>query len=131
VGGSAVPAAHGRTGPCHALLDRWRTDRLHCSRNQPAAGRYSDQRRTADAILQSSNPDIAELKDIVKDILHDDLRATEVIRRMRSLLKKAPFEQKQFDLTEVVQETIGFFSALAVGRKFEMVNVITPEALPI
>jgi signal transduction histidine kinase len=98
--------------------------------NQPL-GSIRTNAETAEAILSSPNPDIAELKDIVKDILHDDRRATEVIRRMRSLLKKAPFEQKQFDLNEVVQETIGFFSALAVGRKFEMVNVITPEALPI
>ena len=67
----------------------------------------------------------------MNDILQDDRRATEVIRRMRSLLKKAPFEQKQFDLNEVVHETVRFFSALAVGRKFEMANVITPDALPI
>ena len=31
----------------------------------------------------------------MNDILQDDRRATEVIRRMRSLLKKAPFELKQ------------------------------------
>jgi signal transduction histidine kinase len=67
----------------------------------------------------------------VNDILHDDRRATEIIQRMRSLLKKAPFEQKQFDLNEVVQETIRFVSALAVGRKFELASVITPYALPI
>ena len=42
---SAVAAAHGGTGPCQPLLDRWRTDRLDCSRNQPAARLYSDQRR--------------------------------------------------------------------------------------
>ena len=28
-GRSAVPAAHGRTCPCHPLFDRWRTDRLN------------------------------------------------------------------------------------------------------
>ena len=67
----------------------------------------------------------------MSDILQDDRRATEVIQRMRSLLKKAPFEPKQFDLNEVVQETIRFFSALAIGRKFELVSVITPDALPI
>lgn len=50
---------------------------------------------------------------------------------MRSLLKKAPFELKQLDLNEVVQETVRFLSALTVSRKFEMVNVITPDALPI
>jgi signal transduction histidine kinase len=98
--------------------------------NQPL-GSILTNAETADAILQSSTPDIAELKDIVKDILQEDRRATEVIRRMRSLLKKAPFELKQFDLNEIVQETIRFFSALAVGRKFEMANVITPDALPI
>ena len=48
----------------------------------------------------------------MNDILHDDRRATEIIQRMRSLLKKAPFEQKQFDLNEVVQETTRFVSAL-------------------
>ena len=67
----------------------------------------------------------------MNDILQDDRRATEVIRRMRSLLKKAPFELKNLDLNEVVRETIRFLSALAVGRKFELVSVITPDALPI
>jgi signal transduction histidine kinase/ABC-type uncharacterized transport system substrate-binding protein len=104
--------------------------------NQPL-GSILANAETAAAILNSQSadlaalPDIVELKDIVNDILHDDQRATEVIRRMRSLLKKAPFEQKQFDLNEVVQETIRFFSALAIGRKFQMVSVITPEALPV
>jgi signal transduction histidine kinase len=98
--------------------------------NQPL-GSILTNAETAKAILTSPSPDIAELNEIVDDILQDDRRATEVIRRMRSLLKKAPFEQKQFDLNEVVQETIRFLSALAVGRNFEMANVITPDALPI
>ena len=104
--------------------------------NQPL-GSILANAETAEAILKSQSPDIAELpdivelKDIVNDILQDDRRATEVIQRMRSLLKKAPFEQKQFDLNEVVQETIRFLSSLAVGRKFELVSMITPEALPI
>ena len=67
----------------------------------------------------------------MNDILHDDQRATEVIRRMRGLLKKAPFEQKQFDFNEVVEETIRFLSSLAVGRQFKLVSVIAQEALPI
>jgi len=98
--------------------------------NQPL-GSILANAETAEAILKSSSPDIGELREIVSDILHDDRRATEVIRRMRALLKKAPFEQKQFDLNEVGQETIRFLSSLAVGRKFELVSVITPEKLPI
>ena len=98
--------------------------------NQPL-GSILTNAETAEEILKSSSPDIAELREIVNDILHDDRRATEVIRRMRSLLKKAPFEQKQFDLNEVAQETIRFFSSLAVGRRLELVSVITPETLPV
>jgi signal transduction histidine kinase len=98
--------------------------------NQPL-GSILTNTETAQAILKSPNPDIDEVNEILDDILRDDNRATEVIRRMRSILKKAPFEQKQFDLNEVVRETISFFSALAVGRKFQLVSAITPDALPV
>jgi len=98
--------------------------------NQPL-GAILTNAETADAILNSTSPDTTELKDIVKDILQDDRRATEVIRRMRSLLKKAPFELKNLDLNEVVRETVEFLSSLAVGRKVELLSVITPDVLPI
>ena len=52
---SAVAAAHGGTCPCQPLLDGWRTDRLNCSRNQPAAWVYSDQCRN-----RRRNPEISE-----------------------------------------------------------------------
>ena len=86
---------------------------------------------TAEHILKSSSPDIAELRIIVGDILHNDRRATEVIRRMRSLLKKAPFELKSLDLNDLARETVEFLSTLAIGRKVELRSVITPAALPI
>ena len=57
--------------------------------NQPL-GAILTNAETAQAILRSPTPDIAELDEIVADIVQDDQRATEVIRRMRALLKKAP-----------------------------------------
>jgi signal transduction histidine kinase len=98
--------------------------------NQPL-GSILTNAETAGAILDSANPDIAELKDIVKDILQDDRRASEVIRRMRSLLKKAPFELKEFDLNDLVRDSVEFLSTLAIGRKAELHSVTTPDALPI
>ena len=94
--------------------------------NQPL-GSILTNAETAKEILKSPSPDIAELNEIVDDILQDDRRANEVIRRMRSLLKKAPFELKNFDLNDVVRETLGVLSSLAVGRKVELVSAITPE----
>ena len=104
--------------------------------NQPL-GAILVNAEAAQTILKSQITDIAqfpavvELKDIVNDILRDDRRASDVIQRMRGLLKKAPFERKQFDLNEVVEETTRFLSALALGRKFELASLITPAALPI
>jgi signal transduction histidine kinase len=104
--------------------------------NQPL-GAILTNAETADTILKSQSPDIAalpvivELREIVKDILHDDQRAGEIIRRMRSLLKKAPFEVRNIDLNDVVRETVEFVSSIAVGRKVELVSVITPNVLRI
>ena len=98
--------------------------------NQPL-GSILTNAETAQAILRSPMPDIAELDEIVTDIVQDDRRATEVIRRMRSLLKKTPFELKYLNLNDLVRETIEFLSSLAVGRKVELLNRITSEALPI
>jgi signal transduction histidine kinase len=50
---------------------------------------------------------------------------------MRSLLKKAPFELKNLELNDLVRDTVEFLSALAIARKFELVSVIAPDALPI
>jgi signal transduction histidine kinase len=98
--------------------------------NQPL-GSILTNAETANAILKSPTPDIAELKDIVNDILQDDRRASEVIRRMRSLLTKAPFELKRLDLNDVARETVEFLSTLAIARKVELTSFIAPNALPI
>ncbi len=98
--------------------------------NQPL-GSILTNAETAKAILTSPSPDIAELNEIVDDILKDDQRANEVIRRMKSLLKKAPFELKNFDLNDVVHETIEIIFSPAGGRTVGLTSLITPDALPI
>ena len=95
--------------------------------NQPL-GSILTNAETADAILKSQRPDIAalpdivELKDIVNDILQDDRRATEVIRRMRSLLNKGTFRTEKFRPQRPCAGTVEFLSSLAVGRKVELVS---------
>lgn len=98
--------------------------------NQPL-GAILANAETAQSILTSTHLDIAELNNIVDDIVQDDRRASEVIRRMRSLLRKAPFETKKFDLNELVQETLEFLAGLAVAQKVELSSSLTPIVLPI
>ena len=96
--------------------------------NQPL-GAILTNAETAQTILKSPSPDIAELNEILGDIVRDDRRASEVIRRMKSLLKKAPFELKNLDFNDLVRETVEL--VLVVGRKVELASVTTPDALPI
>ena len=96
--------------------------------NQPL-GSILTNAETAKVILKSPSPDLLELNEIVDDILKDDRRASEVIRRISSLMKKAPFELKRLDLNDLVGETVELI--LAVGRTVELDNRITPDALPI
>ncbi|MPR10653.1 sensor histidine kinase [Microvirga tunisiensis] len=98
--------------------------------NQPL-GSILANAEAAQAILKSPKPDVVEVSEILDDILSDDQRAAEVIRRLRSLLKKAPFELKNLDLNDLARETVGFLSGVAVGRKVELISEITSEPLPI
>jgi len=98
--------------------------------NQPLASILTNA-ETAQAMLKAPGLDIMELNEIVDDIVRDDRRASEVIRRMRSLLTKAPFELKNLDINDVARETVEFLSALAVARKVELTSFISPNPLPI
>ena len=98
--------------------------------NQPL-GSILTNAETAQAILKSPNPDIMELNDIVGDIVRDDRRASDVIRKIRDVMKRAPFDPKKLDFNEVVRDAVEFLSAVGVGRKVELRSSIAPVALPI
>lgn len=98
--------------------------------NQPLGSIHTNA-ETLELMLNSSPLEMDELKAIVADIRRDDARASEVILRLRSLLKKAPFEPKDVDLNGIVRETIDFLSALAVARQVEIRTSLTPLSLPI
>ncbi len=83
--------------------------------NQPL-GAILTNTETAELMLKSSSPDLQEIADILADIRRDDQRANEVIRRLRSVLKKTPFEIRDLDLNQTVREAMGFVGDLAEGR---------------
>jgi signal transduction histidine kinase len=98
--------------------------------NQPL-GAILTNIETAECIVKSPAPDLQEIGEILADMRRDDERASEVIGRLRSLLKKAPFELKHIDLNEVVRETVRFLSALAIAREVDLTSFIAPTPLPI
>ena len=98
--------------------------------NQPL-GAILTNAETAELILNSPSPDLSEVKEILADIRRDDLRASQVIHRMRSLLKRTPFETKDVDLNDTMREVFEFLSAQASARNIALYLQASPEALHV
>lgn len=83
--------------------------------NQPLASILTNA-ETAELILESDDPNLGETKQILADIRHDVLRASQVIVHMRSLLRRAPFELKTVDVNVLVRDTIKLMRPQAAAR---------------
>ena len=98
--------------------------------NQPL-GSILTNAETAELMLKAASPDLDEIRHILADIRRDDQRASEVIRRLRSVLKKTPFEIRNLELNDTVWEAIGLAAAVADGRRIGLSYVPAITALPI
>lgn len=98
--------------------------------NQPL-GAIRANAETAQLMVDSIAPEIHEIREIIADIRRDEHRASEVIVRLRSLLKKAPFEWRDVDLNDILNETLEFLSALAVGQQVDVGKSLHAGPLPI
>jgi C4-dicarboxylate-specific signal transduction histidine kinase len=98
--------------------------------NQPL-GAILTNVETAELIVKSPVLNLKEIGDILADIRRDDVRASEVIGRLRTLLKKAPLQLNAVDLNDVAQETVQFLSAVAIGREVGLIGHIGPMPLSV
>ena len=83
--------------------------------NQPL-GSILTNTETAELILRSESPDLNEVSEILADIRRDDLRASEVLRRLRSFVKGTPFEITDIDLNVLMRDVFDFLSIQASAR---------------
>jgi signal transduction histidine kinase len=98
--------------------------------NQPL-GAILTNVETLQLMLKSPAPDMNEIGEIADDIRRDDQRASEVILRLRNMLRKAPPKMTVVDLNAIVRDTILTLSPFATARKFDLKAVIFSEPLPI
>jgi PAS domain S-box-containing protein len=73
--------------------------------NQPLAAILSNA-QAAKRFLNAPDPDLAEFRSILDDIVDDDARAGEVIRRIRSLVKKDPADLRPLNVNTILKEVI-------------------------
>jgi two-component system sensor kinase FixL len=74
--------------------------------NQPLAAILSNA-EAAQRFLSRTAPDIGEVRQILDDIIRDDRRASDVVGKVRGLVRKQRPLQEYLDLNKVIQEVVG------------------------
>jgi len=72
--------------------------------------------QAAQLLLSRTEPDLKELREIVKDIVADDQRAVEVIRRLRQLLKRGDVQFQPLTANETVEEVLNLLRSDLIDR---------------
>jgi PAS domain S-box-containing protein len=97
--------------------------------NQPLGAILSNA-DAAEMLLESPAAPLDEVRQILDDIRKDDLRASEVIRRVRALVRHREVEMQCIDLTEAVADVVRLMRAEA-RRRGVAVKAELPARLPL
>jgi len=96
--------------------------------NQPLTAILSNA-QAGQRVLQGTSVDLEEVGDILRDIVEDDKRAADVIRRLRSLLSKGDPQMKALDLNEALDEVARLVGGDAAVRGVS-IRLELAEGLP-
>jgi two-component system sensor kinase FixL len=96
--------------------------------NQPLTAILSNA-QTAERFLASDQIDLDEVREILKDVVEDDKRASEVIRRLRALVSKEPPVLAPLDLESIIGDVVQLVHGDAVLRR-SRVSVEVAPGLP-
>jgi two-component system, LuxR family, sensor kinase FixL len=94
--------------------------------NQPL-GAILFNAEAAEMALASGSLDPGELRHILQDIRKDDLRASEVIRRVRSLLRTRSLEMQDVDVNLLASDVVDMVGADADRRGVTVRTELDPE----
>ncbi|HTL72746.1 MAG TPA: ATP-binding protein [bacterium] len=97
--------------------------------NQPLGAILSNA-EAAELFLKQNPPALDELADILTDIRRDDERAGEVIRRMRSLLRRQEMAREPLAINPLVEEVCRLVGAEAALRQTTVALELTRQ-LPL
>jgi two-component system sensor kinase FixL len=73
--------------------------------------------QAAQRVLANGHTDLAEVRDILNDIVSEDKRAGEVIHRLRQWLKKDEVQQHSLQINEVVEDVLKLIRSDLVNQK--------------
>jgi signal transduction histidine kinase/ABC-type uncharacterized transport system substrate-binding protein len=96
--------------------------------NQPL-GAILRNAEAAELFMQTEKPDLEEIRAILADIRTDDQRASSVIDRMRTLLKRHDLATRMLDVAELIGNVADLARSDAATRRVKL-DVEVPADLP-
>ncbi|WP_165848137.1 PAS domain-containing sensor histidine kinase [Paraburkholderia lacunae] len=96
--------------------------------NQPLTAILSNV-QAAQRFMAADPIDLNELREILNDIVQDDYRASEVIRRIRAVVKKGDLEVASLDLAGVIRDVVLLVHSDAIVRGMR-VTLDVDDTLP-
>lgn len=94
--------------------------------NQPLAAIRSNA-EAAQRFLSRDLPDIGEVRQILADIIRDDRRASDVVQKIRGLVRKEKPLQKLLDLNEAIQEVVTLVRGDSLLRGLSITMELSPD----
>ena len=86
--------------------------------------------QAAQRILANGNANLTEVREILSDIVSEDKRAAEVIRRLRMWLQKGEVQQQSLHINKVVREVLKLIRTDLIGQKVTVDTELSPN-LPV
>ncbi len=93
--------------------------------NQPLAAILGNA-EAARKMLSRERVDLAELREICDDIVGEDNRAAEIIRRLGALYKRGDMKTEQLDLNDLIRETLDLLRTELLTRHLTPVTDLAP-----
>jgi two-component system sensor kinase FixL len=128
-----------------AEVARARTELLHVERslrlseltaslahelNQPLAAILSNA-QAALRFLKSDKPDLNEFREIMRDIISDNQRAGNVIRSLRSMMKREEGEKRPTLLNDILNDVIQIFRSEAIFQNVRIETELDGSLPPV
>jgi C4-dicarboxylate-specific signal transduction histidine kinase len=96
--------------------------------NQPLTAIQSNAETGLDLLAEGS-PDLIEVREVFEDIVNDNRRASEVIQRLRNLLRKGERASESVDVNHLVSSTLALLNSELISRRIP-VKLDLAKALP-
>jgi two-component system, LuxR family, sensor kinase FixL len=98
--------------------------------NQPLTAILSNA-QAAQRFLATEPVNLAEVREILHDLVEDNHRASEVIRKIRALVKKGELEAAPLSIASVIRDVALLVHSDAIVRGIRVRVVVTPELPPV